>query len=135
MTALTTDLAVFTNADQVPADLNDVRDRDGRFWSRDCVNDDPGWFTYPDADLYLSLPDLIGQHGPLTTAVHEYQPPPGPTPGPLPGVCATCGGTGEVHGPGGNGNWLGVACGCETAYCGLCGDPWPCYGSPEVNQP
>ncbi len=127
-------MTTFTAPEQVPADLNDVRDRRGWYWTRDAVNDGDGWFTYPDEDRYLPLTELIRDHGPLTVAVHEYKPAPGPVPGPLPGVCFSCGGTGEVHGPGGNGNWAGVACGCETETCALCRDEWPCYGAPEAER-
>lgn len=117
-----------------PTGLTEVIDRDGRFWTQDCVNDEQGWFPYPQDEPYLPLADLIAKHGPLTPAVHIRRDAPGPVPGPLPGVCFSCGGTGEVHGPGGNGNWTGVACGCETPYCGTCGDAWPCYAAPEGEQ-
>ena len=115
-------------------ELTEVVDRDGRYWTQDCVNVERGWFPYPQDEPYLTLDELTAQHGPLTSAVHEYHDAPGPTPGPLPGVCASCGGTGELHGPGANGNWLGVACGCETPFCVLCGDPWPCFGAPDDQQ-
>jgi hypothetical protein len=96
--------------------LTEVVDRDGRFWTQDCVNDERGWFPYPQDEPYLSLADLAAAHGPLTPAVHVRRDAPGPVPGPLPGVCFSCGGTGEVHGPGGNGNWTGQACGCDTPF-------------------
>jgi hypothetical protein len=58
--------------------------------------------------------------------LHEPQPPIGPEVGPVPGVCASCGGTGLIHGPGANGNWTDDPCGCEDAYCGGCGQIEPC---------
>lgn len=130
MTTATT--PTFTNREQVPVDLNDLLDRDNRYWSRDAL--EGGWFDYRNEDHYLTLAELVSQRGPLTAAVHEFHEAPGPTPGPLPGVCASCGGTGELHGPGGNGNWLGVACGCQTPFCALCGDSWPCFGAPDDAQ-
>ena len=107
------------------ADLDEVTDRDGGFWCRDALNE-RGWFPYPTDDPYLTDEELFAQYGPFVPAVHRRRDAPGPVPGPLPGVCFSCGGTGEVHGPGGNGNWTGVACGCETPYCGTCGEAWPC---------
>ncbi|MGI5247598.1 hypothetical protein [Dactylosporangium sp. CA-139066] len=51
---------------------------------------------------------------------------PGPVPSPT-GSCGACGGTGEVfHGFGENGPVFGGECGCETPFCGGCGQPWPC---------
>jgi hypothetical protein len=105
--------------------LDEVVDNDGRFWCRDALNE-RGWFPYPQDEPYLTDAELLSQHGPVTPAVHVRHDAPGPVPGPIPGVCFACGNTGEVHGPGGNGNWTGVACGCETPYCSTCGDPWPC---------
>jgi len=55
--------------------------------------------------------DLIGY---LRDDVRCHVPMPPP---PMNGVCGGCGGTGELHGPGSNGNWLGVDCGCEDWHC------------------
>lgn len=77
------------------------------------------------------LVDTEGEH-PFTgaleavLALHETQPPIGPEVGPLPGVCASCGGTGLIHGPGQNGNWTDERCGCEDDYCAGCGQVEPC---------
>jgi hypothetical protein len=112
--------------------LDEVVDRAGQFWCRDELNEH-GWFPYPADEPYLTDAQLA-EHGPFAPTVHVRCDPPGPTPGPLPGVCFSCGGTGEIHGPGGNGNWTGLACGCETAYCGCCGQPWPCLFTDEDDE-
>lgn len=58
---------------------------------------------------------------------HWRHDPPGPAPSPT-GSCGACGGTGEVFrgwategGPIFDGE-----CGCMTAFCGGCGENWPC---------
>lgn len=43
-----------------------------------------------------------------------------------PRTCSVCGGTGLVHGPGGNGNWTDERCCCDhnhCEYCSSCCDP------------
>lgn len=83
------------------------------------------------AAAHAIVNDTEGDH-PFSTALeavlelHEPQDPPGPTPGPIPGVCATCGNTGVVHGPGANGNWTDDPCGCDTSFCGDCQQAEPC---------
>jgi hypothetical protein len=55
-------------------------------------------------------------------ALHE----PDPSWEPLASPCGSCGGTGVVHGPGGNGNWTDDQCCCDhnhCEYCGSCCDP------------
>jgi hypothetical protein len=84
---------------------------------------------------HVHLDDVSVHHGRLADAIeamhellgeHWRHDPPGPDPSPVPDVCGTCGNTGEIHGPGGNGNWTGEPCGCMTAFCGGCGGVWPC---------
>lgn len=107
----------------------DAVDRHGRVWVMDPDHD--GCWRMNVGGEYTTLAGqrLLDHHGPLSPVVHVLYEPPAETP-PDP-VCGTCGGTGEMHGSGGNGNWLGVPCGCETRYCAGCGDPWPCYGAPK----
>lgn len=127
-------MTTWTRPSLVPADLDEAIDRHGKLWC--CDTTERLWFPYPDDDgtTFLTLIELFQQHGPLSEAVHTLRPAPGPVPGPLPGVCFACGGTGEIHGPGGNGNWTGQACGCETETCALCREEWPCYGAPEAGR-
>lgn len=77
------------------------------------------------ADIHRILGAAVAALGAVLEG-HWRHEPAGPTPGPLPGVCATCGNTGMVHGPGQNGNWTGEECGCQTPFCGGCGGEWPC---------
>jgi hypothetical protein len=115
-------------ADQIPATLSELADRDRFVWNRDDEQPDLWWAAFNE-DYALPLASLIEQHGPLAAVVHERHDPPGPAPSPIPGVCGVCGNTGVVHGPGQNGNWTGEPCGCDTPYCAGCGEPWPCHGA------
>jgi hypothetical protein len=118
----------------IPTMLDEVLDRDGRFWCRDELNE-RGWFPYPQEEPYLTEAELVRRHGPLTPAVHERRDAPGPVPGPIPGVCFACGNTGEVyHGPGPDGPVWGGACGCDTPYCGTCGEAWPCMFTDDKKE-
>lgn len=121
-------MTTFTTPEQLPADVDELAAPTGVVWYRD--DDDPSlWFCNHDDDLTLTLPQLFADYRQLAVVVHERHDPPGPAPSPIPGVCGSCGNTGEVHGPGGNGNWTGVACGWDTPYCSGCGEVWPCYRS------
>lgn len=121
----------YTDAAQVPAETDELADRDLFVWNRDDEDPEMWWMG---CNEYHSLPlaELIKEHGPLGPVVHERHEPPGPAPSPIPGVCGVCGNTGVVHGPGQNGNWTGERCGCDMPYCSGCGNPWPCHrANPE----
>ena len=103
-----------------------------------CICDDPfaAGGGYSDAcpahEVHRVISAALPPLDPFAQALcrlaqgHFRHDPPGPSPSPS-GLCGACGGTGEVYrGTGETGHIFDGACGCETPYCGGCGEAWPC---------
>ncbi len=109
-----------------PAHGGEVRDVSLRLggWHTELVADAAAPAVLTNTHLRLhnalhALTHLLGEHW-----RHEA---PGPTPSPT-GTCGSCGGTGEIfHGFAIEGGPIfDGPCGCDTPFCGGCGEAWPC---------